>query len=82
MGSSDAESDEVEEEEQASNVSFSDDIGDLGDSEGEEEDAKEEDSLTLVKVGDSFGKNLSKKDVVAEVFFCFDPFCNALLALS
>ena len=40
MGLSDAESDEVEEEEEASNVSFSDDIGDLGDSEGEEEDSK------------------------------------------
>jgi hypothetical protein len=82
MGLSDAESDEVEEEEEASNVSFSDDIGDLGDSEGEEEDSKEEDPLPPIKVGDIFGKNLSNKDVTAEVFFCFDPFCNALLALS
>ena len=75
-------SDEVEEEEEASNVSFRDDIGDLGDSEGEEEDSKEEDPLPPIKVGDIFGKNLSNKDVTAEVFFCFDPFCNALLALS
>ena len=82
MGLSDAESDEVEEEEEASNVSFSDDIGDLGDSEGEEEDSKEEDPLPPIKVGDIFGKNLSNKDVTAEVFFCFDPFYNALLALS
>ena len=82
MGLSDAESDEVEEEEEASNVSFSDDIGDLGDSEGEEEDSKEEDPLPPIKVGDIFGKNLSNKDLTAEVFFCFDPFCNALLALS
>ena len=82
MGLSDAESDEVEEEEEASNVSFSDDIGDLGDSEGEEEDSKEEDPLPPIKVGDIFGKNLSNKDLTAEVLFCFDPFCNALLALS
>ena len=33
----------------------------LGDSEGEEEAAKEEDPLPPLKVGDSFGKNLSKK---------------------
>ena len=82
MGLSNAESDEVEEEEEASNVSFSDDVGDLGDSEGEEEDAKEEDPLPPVKVDDTFGKNLSKKDMIAEVFFCFDPFCMAPLALS
>ena len=81
MGLSDAQSDKVEEEEEDSNVSFSDDIGDLGDSEGEEEAAKKEDPLPPVKVGDSFGKNLSKKDIMAEVFFCFGPFCNALLAL-
>ena len=81
MGLSDAESDEVEEEEEASNVSVSDDVGDLGDSEGEEEDAKEEDPLPPIKVGAAFGKNLSKKDMIAEVFFCFDPFCKALLAL-
>ena len=80
MGFSDAESDE--EEEEASNVSFSDDVGDLGDSEGEEEDAEEEDPLPPVKVGDIFGKNLSKKDMIAEVIFCFNPFCKALLALS
>ena len=67
MGFSDAESDEVEEEEEASNVSFSDDIGDLGDSEGEEEDSKEEDPLPPIKVRDIFGKNLSNKDVTAEV---------------
>ena len=67
MGFSDAESDEVEEEEEASNVSFSDDIGDLGDSEGEEEDSKEEDPLPPIKVGDIFGKKLSNKDVTAEV---------------
>ena len=78
----DAESNEVEEETEASNVSFSDDVGDLGDSGREEEDAKEEDPLPPVRVGDSFGKNPSKKDVRAEVFFCFDLFCNALLALS
>ena len=82
MGLSDAESDEVEGEEEASNVSFSDDIGDLGDSEGEEEDPKEEDPLPPIKVGDIFGKNLSNKDVTAEVLFCFDPFFNALLPLS
>ena len=82
MGLSDAESDKVEGENEASNVCFSDDIGDLGDSEGEEEAAKEEDPLPPVEVGDSFGKNLSKKDVMEEVFFCFDPFCIPLLALS
>ena len=76
MGLSDVRSDEVEEEEEASNVSFSDDVGNLGDSEGEEEDAKEEDPLPPVKVGDIFAKNLSKKDVIAEVFFCFVNFCH------
>ena len=71
MGLSDAESDEVEEEEEACNVSFSDGVGE-----------REEDPLPPIKVGDTFGKNLSKKDMIAEVLFCFDPFCNALLALS
>ena len=61
MGLSDAESDEVEDDEEASNVSFSDDIGDLGDSEGEEEDAKEEDPLLPVKLGDTFGRFFPKK---------------------
>ena len=82
MGLSDAESHEVEDQEEASNISFGDDIGDLGGSEGEEEDAKEEDLLPPVKGGDSFGKNFSKGDVMVVVFFCFDPYCNALLALS
>ena len=82
MGLSDAESDEVEKAEEALNVSFSDDIGDLGYSEGEEEAAKEEGPLPLIKVGDSFGTTLCKKDIMAEVLFCFDPIFNALLALS
>ena len=43
---------------------------------------KEGDPLPPVKVGDCFGKNLSKKDVMEEVFFCFDPFCIPLVGLS
>ena len=81
MRLSDAVSGEVGEEKEAYNVSFSDDIGDLGDSKGEEEAVKEEKPLPPVKVCDSFGKNLSKKDVMAEVFFCFDRCCVPLLDL-
>ena len=62
MGLSDAESDEVEDEVQACNVSFSDDIGKLGDSDEKEGAAKKEVCLTPVKVGDSFGKNVCKED--------------------
>ena len=40
------------------------------------EDAKEEDPLPPVKVGDIFGKNLSKKDVVCK------PLCQFVVSVA
>ena len=68
-------------DEEASNVSFRDDIGvmTLGIVRRKKRPPKKKTVSLLLRWVTASEKILSKKDIMVEVFFCFDLFFNALL---